>query len=77
MEVPPSHPPIITHIDEGSPAKEDDDLPAPKLTITIFEVFITPAAQQVIQSTPGGPMKEKGKRIAFGLISPMKSLKKF
>ena len=42
----------------------------------IFEVFITRAAQQIIQNTPGDPFKGKGKGISFDPISLMKLSRK-
>lgn len=41
MEAPPTHLSIITRIDEVSPILKDDNLPAPNITMRIYDVFIT------------------------------------
>ena len=77
--MPPSIPtPRIVLIHEGSPVMELDDLLEEPLIPLPLELVITQVVQQIISSISIliDPIKDKGKRIAIELESPMKSSKK-
>lgn len=65
----------IVLVDEGSWIKKPGELLEEPLIPPHSELFITQSSQQIISSisTPIDPIKDKGKMIAFGLDSLVKS----
>lgn len=70
--------PRIVLVDENSPIKKPGELPEDHLIHLTSELIITKADQQTISSISNtdDPIKDKGKWISFGWVSPVKKLSK-